>query len=133
MANSINPNWKAAIMQASANSALTGNIKVALLAASHGYLDSKTFISELTTANIVIRSGNLAGKTFTGRTFDADDISIANVTGSQVVALLIYVDTGSDATSRMVAFFDTGVGGLPVTPNGGAINLTWDAAGIFDL
>ena len=46
---------------------------------------------------------------------------------------MIYIDTGVAGTSRLIAYIDTGVTGLPVTPNGGDINITWDAAGIFTL
>ena len=46
---------------------------------------------------------------------------------------MIYIDTGSSATSRLVAYLDTGVTGLPVTPNGGDIAITWSASGIFKL
>jgi hypothetical protein len=55
------------------------------------------------------------------------------VTGNSIEALLIYIDTGSAATSRLVAYIDTGVTGLPVTPNGGDIVITWNASGIFQL
>jgi hypothetical protein len=43
------------------------------------------------------------------------------------------VDTGTAATSPLVAYIDTGVTGLPVTPNGGNITVTWNASGIFQL
>jgi hypothetical protein len=33
----------------------------------------------------------------------------------------------------LFAFFDTGVTGFPVTPNGGNINITWHASGIVQL
>jgi len=55
------------------------------------------------------------------------------VTGNTVEALVIYVDTGSAATSPLVAYIDTSVTGLPVTPNGGDITVTWNASGIFAL
>ena len=32
-----------------------------------------------------------------------------------------------------MAFLDTSVTGLPVTPNGGNITVTWNASGIFQL
>ena len=32
-----------------------------------------------------------------------------------------------------MANIDTGVTGLPVTPNGGDISITWNASGIFTL
>ena len=37
------------------------------------------------------------------------------------------------ATSPLVAYIDTGVTGLPVTPNGGDIAVAWNASGIFAL
>jgi uncharacterized protein YigE (DUF2233 family) len=46
---------------------------------------------------------------------------------------VIYIDTGTAGTSPLVAYIDTGVTGLPVTPNGGNINVTWNASGIFAL
>jgi hypothetical protein len=47
------------------------------------------------------------------------------VSGASVEAIAIYQDTGNEATSRLIAYIDTATG-LPVTPNGGDINLNWD-------
>jgi hypothetical protein len=47
--------------------------------------------------------------------------------------LIIYRHTGTEATSHLIAFFDTGVTGLPVTPNGGNITVAWSGSGIFAL
>jgi hypothetical protein len=33
----------------------------------------------------------------------------------------------------LVAYIDSSVTGLPVTPNGGNIGITWNASGIFAL
>ena len=38
---------------------------------------------------------------------------------------MIYVDTGTEATSPLIAYIDTATG-LPITPNGGDIIVTWD-------
>jgi hypothetical protein len=65
--------------------------------------------------------------------FDGADVTYTAVTGNSVEALVIYVDTGTAATSPLVAYIDTGVTGLPVTPNGGNISITWNASGIFAL
>jgi hypothetical protein len=40
---------------------------------------------------------------------------------------------GSDAARGLICFFDTGVSGLPITPNGGNINVTVNASGVFTL
>ena len=75
----------------------------------------------------------LGSKTYTNGTFDAADSTFSAVSGASVEALVIYIDTGSAATSPLVAYIDTGVTGLPVTPNGGDIAVAWNASGIFAL
>lgn len=62
--------------------------------------------------------------------FDADNITYTAVSGNSVESVNILKDTGAGATSDLIAYFDTGTG-LPVTPNGGDITVTWNASGIF--
>ena len=38
---------------------------------------------------------------------------------------MIYRDTGTEATSPLIAYIDTATG-LPITPNGGDIIVVWD-------
>jgi hypothetical protein len=75
----------------------------------------------------------IGSKTFTNGVFDGADVTFTAVTGNSAEALIIYIDTGTAGTSPLVAFIDTGVTGLPVTPNGGNIAVTWNATGIFAL
>lgn len=76
----------------------------------------------------------LASKTQTNGTFNADDATVTSVTGDACEGILVYQDDGSaDATSLLLVYFDTGVTGLPVTPNGGDIIIAWNASGIFAL
>ena len=66
---------------------------------------------------------------------DAADITFASVAaGPAAEAIAIYLDTGVEATSTLLAYIDTATG-LPVTPNGNNINVTWDngANKIFKL
>lgn len=132
MANAIYPLWKAAIMQASANSSLGGTVKIALVdTGTYTYSAAHEFLTSLT--GRVGTDQTLASKTFTNGTFDAANVTFTAVTGNSVEALVIYIDTGTAGTSRLVAYLDTGYTGLPVTPNGGDITVTFDAAGIFTL
>ena len=82
----------------------------------------------------VATSGALTGKTVTGGVADADDVTFTTVTGATSEYLVIYKDTGTESTSRLIALIDTATG-LPVTPNGGDILVTWDngANKIFKL
>jgi phage tail sheath gpL-like len=56
---------------------------------------------------------------------DAADFSWTGVSGAQSEAIVVYKDTGSAATSNLIAFIDTATN-LPVTPNGGDITVTLD-------
>lgn len=72
-----------------------------------------------------IATGTLAGKTVTGRVFDASDLTFVAVTGASVESIVIYKDSGVESTSRLIAFYDVATN-LPVTPNGGDITIQWD-------
>lgn len=65
--------------------------------------------------------------------FAADPITFANATGDQSEALALYRDTGTASTSNLIYYIDDVVSGLPVTPVGTNITVTWDAQGIFAL
>lgn len=110
------------------------NIIVLLVTAGYtANLATHEFITDLG-ANIVARSGNLAGKSATAGVADASDVTITAVSGSAVTQLILARDTGTDATSPLIARIDTATN-LPVTPNGGDITVQWDNAGnkIFKL
>lgn len=74
----------------------------------------------------------LSGKTFTDGVFNADDATLATVSGDPCEAAIIFKDTGNPATSPLLFYIDTATG-LPVTPNGGNITLQWNASGIAAL
>lgn len=103
---------------------------------SGGYalpLGGYEFVSDITGAAIVARSGNLGTKTTTSGVFDAADATFSAVTGDPCEVLFLMRDSGSDATSAVIAVIDSFTSGMPVTPNGGDINVTWSASGILSL
>ena len=65
---------------------------------------------------------------------DAADTTFTSVSGDTVEAIVLYKDTGDAATSPLIAYIDTATG-LPLTPNGGDVTITWDngANKIFKL
>ena len=76
----------------------------------------------------------LATKTTTNGTFDAADTTLTSVTGDQAEECLVYKDDGvADASSPLVATYDTFASGMPVTPNGGNITAQYNASGLFSL
>lgn len=82
----------------------------------------------------VATSGALTSKTVTDGVADAADVILSSVTGDQCEAIVIYKHTGTESTSRLIAYIDTATG-LPVTPNGGDITIQWDSGAnkIFKL
>ena len=77
-------------------------------------------------------SGNLASKTNVLGVCDAADVTFSAVSGDVSEAVVVYRDSGVAGTSELIAYIDTATG-LPVTPNGGDITITWNASGIFSL
>ena len=113
---------------------LADNIKCVLvdLGTYTASIDAHDFHDDL--SGIVATSGNLASKTTTLGVFDAADVTFSSVTGVTVEAIVIYRDSGTSSTSELIAYIDTATG-LPVTPNGGDISITWDGGAnkIFKL
>lgn len=132
MANAIYPKYKEAVLTGAANSSLTGTLKAALVdAGAYTYSAAHEFLSSLT--GVVGAAHTLVSKSYTDGVFDAADVTYPAVTGNSAEAIVLYIDTGNVNTSRLVAYLDTGFTGLPVTPNGGDITVTWNASGIFAL
>lgn len=105
----------------------TDDIKVVLVDTNDYTVDlaAHDFLDDIPAAARVATSGNLASKTVTDGVADAADVTLSSVTGDESEALVIYKDTGVESTSNLIAYIDTATG-LPVTPNGGDITITWD-------
>lgn len=75
-----------------------------------------------------------SSKTSTGGVAGAADVTFTSVSGPTCNALVIYRDTGTPSTSRLIAYITQAVG-LPFTPNGGNITIQWDTGAnkIFKL
>ena len=134
MANAIYPLYKQSLLDGDTNIDLNDlTVKVALVdTGTYTYNAAHEFLTSLTG---VVGTAQTIGatKSVTNGLFDGGDVTYTAVTGNSAEAIVIYIDTGTAGTSRLVAFIDTGVTGLPVTPNGGDITITWNASGIFQL
>lgn len=137
MANAIYPIYKEALLNNSADSALTGTgatgLYVALIdTGAYTYSAAHDFYNDL--AGVIGTDQEITTVTRTAGTVDGDNVTFTAVTGNSVEALVLYrKNAGANTTWRLVAYIDTGVTGLPVTPNGGNITITWNASGIFTL
>ncbi len=129
MASTWYPKYKEALLTGSSNISLTsGTVKAILVdSADYTYSAAHDFLDDVAAGSRVATSAALTGKTVTNGLFDADDVTFSSVTGDQSEAIIIFIDTGSEATSRLVLYIDTASSGLPVTPNSGSITVTWDS------
>lgn len=139
MANGLYKKWKAALLQNSADSDLDGSGTTGVYAAlvdTASYtadLDVDEFYSTIA-AHVVGTDQEIGTKTYTLGVFDGADVTYSAVTGDPCEAIVLYrKNAGANTTWRLIGYLDTGVTGLPVTPNGGDISITWNASGIFAL
>lgn len=97
-------------------------------------IDTHQFLSDVPVGARVAISAALTSKTKTLGVADAANVVFPSVSGNSVEAVVLFQDTGVEATSRLIPYIDTATG-LPVAPNGGDINLNWDdgANKIFKL
>ena len=84
------------------------------------------YVADIPPSSRIAGPVTLTAKSTTGGAADGADVTFTSVSGPSIEAIVIYVDTGTEATSPLVAFIDTATG-LPITPNGGDIIVTWDS------
>lgn len=113
------------------------NIKVALVKNTYSVnLNTHEFLSDIAEAAVAATTGLLSGKTTASGIFDADNITVENYGTSGFAYLVIYKDTGTRSTSRLLAYIDTATG-LPVSSTVDPISITinWsnDQYKIFSL
>lgn len=128
MANQLYPKAKQAFLGALIDMD-TDDIRACLTRTA--YNASHEFLSSIT--DIVATSSQLTSPTITDGTFDSSDIVYPSVAaGPSTAYIVLYKNTGTAGTSRLIAHIDT-ASGLPVTPDGTNINVNVNAAGWFSL
>jgi hypothetical protein len=134
MANAVYPKFKEAQLSGSSGIAITsGDLRCILIdTGAYTYNAAHDFLDDVA-AGRTATSGAMTTKTVTNGLLDADNVTFTAVSGAQSEALILYLHTGVESTSRLVAYIDTGVTGLPVTPNGGDIIVSWNASGIVQF
>ena len=139
MANALYPKWKQSLMNADASvdlaqssASLAPFCALVNTASGYTYSSSHQYYSDL--SHIVGTDQQCTTPAVTNGTFSCDNLTFASVTGSEVDALVIYrKNAGANTTWRLAMYMDTGATGLPVTPNGGNIVITWNGSGVFAL
>lgn len=110
-----------------------GTLKATIVdTADYTYSAGHDFIADVP-AIARVSTASLTGITTTGGVLDATDTVFTAPTGDISEALVLWVDTGTEATSPYLTFWDTGVTGFPLTPSGLNVTAQWNASGIFAL
>lgn len=127
MANAIWPGTKDAFGKAEINW-LSDTIKISIVR-GYTYNSAHNYLSDVTGAGgTLVATATLASKTLSNGYFDAADVTYTAVSaGAAATSVIIYKDTGTASTSRLIVFFDT-MTGLPVTPDGGDIVLNFSSS-----
>lgn len=122
MANTFYPKAKTKILTAKIDFS-ADTIKVALVKSPYVFNAAHEFLSDL--GAHVVASLPLANKSVVDGVFDADDVSFeAIAAGNELLAIVLYKDTGVAGTSALIGYLDD-VQGLPAQSSGAAVNLVW--------
>lgn len=107
---------------------LTDNIRATLLDEADYTINLATddFYNDIPALARVAESANVTSKTSTAGVADHADFTWSSVTGDPSESVTWWKDTTVETTSNLICNVDTATG-LPVTPNGGNIDLAVDS------
>lgn len=110
-------------------------VKVLAVDSDYTYSAAHDFLDDVAGAARLGTAVTLAGKTYTSGLFSASAITYTGVAvGETIKGLIFYVDTGVEATSRLIAFDDQNADGSPMNfaGTGAGIPISWPN-GIFSI
>lgn len=110
----------------------TGTYTVNLV--THDFYDDLSGVFPNTRATGVALGSRTIGTVAAGVFDAADSLFSAFSDGAvSVEGVVLYKDSGTNSTSDLIAWWDTGVTGLPFTPSGGDVTIVWNASGILGV
>lgn len=112
----------------------TDTIKAILVTSGYSPDTSESgdeFLSDISGADIVATEAVTGITIAAGAVLPSGSVTFPAVTGSVATQVVLYKDTGSGATSPLAILYDTFTSGMPVTPDGNDIVLTFNVAGIM--
>ena len=132
MANVLYPKYKQALLNKEHDMDTDAILAELIDTGAYTYAGThSSFSTDVAAGSKIAVSPTLTTPTIVDGVFDTADFSWTAVTGVQSEAIILYNNT--HATKGLIAFYDTGMTGMPVTPNGGNINVTVHASGWFAL
>jgi hypothetical protein len=137
MANTLRASYKQQLGEEKHNMTADSIRAVLIDSADYTFSAAHDFLDDIPGGARVAVSSGLGSPTFTSGVFDTADFAFTSVTGDQSEAIELYNhdgnSAGADSARQLIAYYDTGMTGMPVTPNGGNINVTVNASGWFAL
>lgn len=135
MTNIAYPKWREAEKTAAAPNLLTSDVKAVVVdTGAYTYSAAHQYLSDIPGGARAATSGNMTGKAILASgAFDCDNFDVTfGGSPPSVEALVFYVDTGVEATSRLITYDDTFTSGMPYTPAASSTaNVRIDALGVF--
>mgnify|MGYP001191670633 CR=1 FL=1 len=136
MANALYPTFKEALLNKE-HDLNTDAVKASLLdgadesyaATDNTYVAGANGIADA--AKVAVSATLQAAATIALGVFDTADFSWTTGSGDVCEVILLWND--GHATDGLIAWYDTGVTGFPITPNSGNINVTVHSSGWFAL
>lgn len=93
-----------------------------------------SYASDVASGAKVAESAALGSPSITAGVFDTSDFTWQSVNGDEAEAIFLWNDTPTTPVADpLIAWYDTGMTGMPVTPSGGDIHFTVNASGWFAL
>ena len=125
MANAIYAKGKEKFLSGSIN-LVSDTIKVMLVKNDYAQnLATDEFVSSVSASRLGTDQ-TLGAKSVAAGVFDAGDVTYTAVTaGATSEGVVVYKDTGVEATSPLLFYIDT-ITGFPLATNGGDITIAWD-------
>jgi hypothetical protein len=114
---------------------INDTIKIIAVKSGYTYSSAHNYLDDVS-ATYRASTVTLTSKTTTSGAFDsADPVFSAVVAGSTITGLWIYQDTAVEATSALLAWYDTQASTAPIsiTTSGGNITITVSATGWFSI
>ncbi len=129
--------WNRAVLNMCTNTldVLAHNIKAVGLTSGYTFSQADNYRDDISGFEIAgTVTGNLAGKTITGRVLDGTDLSLPNPASGTMAYIAVFRDSGLATTSELIYFIDTDTTGkLPLTMDSNADTIQWNPSGIIRL
>lgn len=94
--------------------------------------DADVSLADIPSAAVVATQA-MSGLIVLAAVLSADPTVFASFTGAECAAAAIFKDTGTPATSALIAYLDTFDAGMPVTPDGTDFTMNAPAGGFISI